>query len=116
MTTNLYEDKSAFWIDGAYARVPRPSVRTPDGLVSSTMAEMNRYVLVQGPHGRSGEQFDIWQAVFSSPGPDGYPKPIFDKRTGEIDRETAKYWKQHYDLSAIIERDWMTLGPDWKSK
>jgi hypothetical protein len=116
MTTNLYEDKSAFWIDGAYARVPRPSVRTPDGLVSSTMEQMNRYELVQGTHGRSGEQFDIWQAVFSSPGADGYPKPIFDKRTGEIDRETAKYWKQHYDLSAIIERDWMTLGPKLAGK
>ncbi len=116
MTTNLYEDKSAFWIDGAYARVPRPSVRKPDGLVSSTMEQMNRYELVQGTHGRSGEQFDIWQAVFSSPGADGYPKPIFDKRTGEIDRETAKYWKQHYDLSAIIERDWMTLGPKLAGK
>jgi len=116
MTTNLYEDKSAFWIDGAYARVPRPSVRKPDGLVSSTMEQMNRYELVQGTHGRSGEQFDIWQAVFSSPGADGYPKPIFDKRTGEIDHETAKYWKQHYDLSAIIERDWMTLGPKLAGK
>jgi hypothetical protein len=116
MTTNLYEDKSAFWIDGAYARVPRPSVRKPDGLVSSTMEQMNRYELVQGTHGRSGEQFDIWQAVFSSAGADGYPKPIFDKRTGEIDRETAKYWKQHYDLSAIIERDWMTLGPKLAGK
>jgi len=110
MTTNLYEDKNAYWIETPYTRVPRPSMRQPDGLVLSTMEQMNRYELVQGTHGRSGEQFDIWQAVFSPVGDDGYPKPIFDKRTGEIDHETAKYWRDHYDLTAIMQRDWKTLG------
>jgi hypothetical protein len=23
----------------------------------------------------------------------------------------AAYWKQHYDLRALLERDWATLGP-----
>ncbi len=116
MTTNLYDDKNAFWIESPFGRVPRPSARQPDGLVLSTMEQMNRYELVQGTHGRSGEQFDIWQAVFSSVGDDGYPKPIFNKRTGEIDHETAKYWKEHYDLSAILQRDWKTLGPKLAGK
>jgi hypothetical protein len=116
MTMNLYDDKNAFWIESPYARVPRPSVRQPDGLVLSTMEQMNRYELVQGTHSRSGEQFDTWQAVFSSVGDDGYPKPIFNKRTGEIDHEVAKYWKEHYDLSAIMQRDWKTLGPKLEGK
>ena len=116
ITTNLYEDKNAFWIESPYTRVPRPSMRQPDGLVLSTMELMNRYELVQGTHGRSGEQFDIWQAVFSPVGEDGYPKPIFDKRTGVIDHETAKFWKEHYDLSAIMQRDWKTLGPKLAGK
>jgi hypothetical protein len=111
MTMNLYDDKNAFWIESPYARVPRPSVRQPDGLILSTMEQMNRYELVQGTHSRSGEQLDTWQAVFSTVGDDGYPKPIFNKRTGEIDHEVAKYWKEHYDLSAIMQRDWKTLGP-----
>jgi hypothetical protein len=116
MTANLYDDKNAFWLESPYARVPRPSVRQPDGLILSTMEQMNRYELVQGTHGRSGEQFDIWQAVFSSVGDDGYPKPIFNKRTGEIDHDVAKYWKEHYDLSAIMQRDWKTLGPKLAGK
>jgi len=116
MTTNLYDDKNAFWIDGIYGHVPRPSVRQPDGLILSTMEQMNRYELVQGTHSRSGEQFDIWQAVFSSVGDDGYPKSVFDKRSGEIDHEVAKYWKEHYDLSAIMQRDWKTLGPKLAGK
>jgi len=116
MTMNLYDDKNAFWTDGIYGQVPRPSVRQPDGLVLSTMEQMNRYELVQGTHSRSGEQLDTWQAEFSSVGSDGYPKPVFDKRTGEIDHETAKYWKEHYDLSAIMQRDWKTLGPKLAGK
>jgi hypothetical protein len=116
MSTNLYDDKNAFWIESPLARIPRPSVRQPDGLILSTMEQMNRYELVQGTHGRSGEQFDIWQAVFSTVGDDGYPKPIFNKRTGEIDHEVAKYWKEHYDLSAIMQRDWKTLGPKLAGK
>ena len=116
MTMNLYDDKNAYWIESPYARVPRPSVREPGGLVLSTMEQMNRYELVQGTHSRSGEQLDTWQAVFSSVGDDGYPKPVFDKRTGEIDHEVAKYWKEHYDLSAIMQRDWKTLGPKLAGK
>ncbi|MGC2446717.1 MAG: alpha/beta hydrolase-fold protein [Candidatus Sulfotelmatobacter sp.] len=116
MTMNLYDDKNAFWIDGSFGNVPRPSVRQPDGLVLSTMEQMNRYELVQGTHSRSGEQLDTWEAVFSSIGDDGYPKRIFNKRTGEIDHEVAKYWKEHYDLSAIMQRDWKTLGPKLAGK
>jgi hypothetical protein len=116
MTMNLYDDQNAYWIESPYARVPLPSVRKADGLIVSTMEQMNRYELVQGTHSRSGEQLDTWQAVFSSVGDDGYPKPIFNKRTGEIDHEVAKYWKDHYDLSAIMQRDWKTLGPKLAGK
>ena len=72
--------------------------------------------LAQGDHGRSGGQYDIWQAVFSPVGTDGYPKPIFDKLTGVIDKEVAAYWRDHFDLSHIIQRDWATLGPKLRGK
>ena len=116
MTTNLYEDKNAYFIETPYTRVPRPSMRKPDGTLLSTMEQMNRFELVQGTHDRSGEQFDIWEAVFSPVGEDGYPKRVFDKRTGEINHDVAKYWKDRYDLSAIMQRDWKTLGPKLAGK
>jgi hypothetical protein len=72
---------------------------------------MNQLELALGSHARSGEQFDIWQAVFGPVGEDGYPQPIFNKETGVIDPAVAAYWKAHYDLSAILQRDWPTLGP-----
>ena len=65
--------------------------------------------LVLGTKSRSGGQWDIWEAVFSPVGSDGYPKRIWDKRTGEIDRTVAEYWRDHYDLVHIMRRDWATL-------
>jgi hypothetical protein len=116
VTTNLYEDKNAYFVEGIFGNVPRPEMREADGLVKATMETANHYELVFGTHGRSGEQFDIWQATFSPAGEDGYPKPIFNKLTGEIDHDVANYWREHYDLSAIMQRDWKTLGPKLAGK
>jgi len=116
MTMNLYVDSNAFWIEGPFGRTPRPAMRYDGGLLYSTMEQMNRYELVLGTKGRSAEQLDAWQAFFSSVGPDGYPQPIFNKRTGVIDHQVARYWKEHYDLTHIIERDWKTLGPKLAGK
>ena len=54
--------------------------------------------------------------MFSPVGPDGYPRRIYDKRTGAIDHVTAQYWRDHYDLVHIMQRDWSTLGPKLRGK
>ena len=77
---------------------------------------MNRREYILGNKSRSGDQWDIWQAVYSPVGDDGYPKPIWNKLTGEIDREVANYWKENYDLRYIMERDWNKIGHDLEGK
>jgi hypothetical protein len=111
MTVDIYKDKNAYWMDSEWKSVARPSTRETDDMIVSTMRDDARFEGVLGSRGRSTEQLDIWQAVYSPAGPDGYPKPIFDKRTGAIDHEVAEYWRQNYDLRYIMERDWKTLGP-----
>jgi hypothetical protein len=113
---NIYDDDNALWLQGPWSRIPRPAVRRPDGTVVTTMDRENRRELVLGDHGRSTEQFGIWQAVYSPVGADGYPQPIWDPFTGVIDHTVAKYWKEHYDLRAILQRDWPTLGPKLAGK
>ena len=113
---NIYESKNAFYMIGAHQRIAQPAVRDYLGRTFATLAGANQYELALGSHARSGEQFDIWQAVFGPVADDGYPKPIFDKETGDIDPEVAAYWKEHYDLSAIMQRDWSTLGPKLQGK
>jgi len=113
---DLYEDKNAFYLYGAHKQVEQPAMRDYLGHTLITTKEINSYELALGDHGRSGEQFDIWQAVYSPEGPDGYPKQIFDKTTGEIDHKVAAYWHDHYDLDAILARDWASLGPELQGK
>jgi hypothetical protein len=115
-TINLYDDKNAFYLEGAHKRVAQPSMRDYLGHTFITTEEINGYELALGDHGRSGEQFDIWQAVYGPVGNDGYPQPIFDKATGEIDHKVAEYWRKNYDLEAILERDWAKLGPELAGK
>ena len=46
------------------------------------------------------QQFDAWEAVYGPVGEDGYPKPLWDKLTGKIDRNVANYMRDHgYDLT-----------------
>ncbi len=113
---NLYADKNAFYLEGPHMRVEQPAERNYLGRTLTTTKLANQYELALGAHARSGEQFDIWQAVYGPVGEDGYPRAIFNKETGEIDPVTAAYWKEHYDLSAILQRDWPRLGAKLEGK
>ena len=98
------------------AAVERPAFRNYLGEVFATQRDANYMELVQGDHSRSGGQYDIWQAVFGPVGDDGYPRPIFDKVSGDIDKSVAAYWREHFDLSYILARDWAALAPKLAGK
>jgi len=106
MTTDIYSDKNAYWSEGPFGRIARPSHRNYLGHVSATIESSNRAELVLGTKSRSGGQFDIWEAVYAPVGSDGYPKRIWDKRTGVIDPAVAAQLKENYDLRYILQRDW----------
>ena len=105
-TIDIYKDKNAYWLDDTWKKTPRPAHRNYLGHVDSMVWEQNRLEEVLGTRTRSGGQWDIWEAVFSPVGPDGYPARIFDKRTGVIDKKVAEYWRENYDLVHILRRDW----------
>lgn len=116
-TINLYEDQNAYYQTGEFRETLRPGHRDYLGHVSSMVKDMNlKELAIGGPETRSGEQFDIWQAVYSPVGENGYPQPIWDKKTGEIDPLVADYWRENYDLRFIMERDWEELGPKLEGK
>ena len=115
-TINLYKDVNAFAAQGAAASIERPAMRDYLGQTLATQRDENHMELALGDHGRSGGQYDIWQAVFGPEGADGYPQPIFDKQTGVIDPKVVAYWREHFDLTHIVERDWTTLGPKLEGK
>jgi hypothetical protein len=113
---DLYEDQNAYYLESKFKNTLRPGHRDNLGNVSATLKEMNLRELALGTKGRSGQQWDIWEAVYSPIGEDGYPKRIWDKKTGAIDPEVAEFWKDNYDLTHIMKRDWTKNGDNWKGK
>jgi Putative esterase len=108
---NIYEDENAFYKMDGWRKVPTANSRRVNGQLVMTSEQRNHFELANGTKGRSGEQIDIWSAVFGPLGKDGYFEPLFNKRTGEINKEVAKYWKENYDLRYHLEKNWPTLGP-----
>ncbi len=114
---NIYEDENAFFRDEGLYEAPIINTRVPEtGAVRLTSQQRNLMELVNGTKGRSGEQLDIWSAVFGPVGEDGYFKPLFDKRTGKMYPEVAEFWKENYDLRHYLEQNWSKIGPKLQGK
>ncbi|MEP6914875.1 MAG: alpha/beta hydrolase-fold protein [Acidobacteriota bacterium] len=107
---NIYKDANAYFVDKGWMKLERPSERRPDGNIVSMMKDENWFELTVADKSRSGGQWDIWEATYSPVGPDGYPKRLWNKTTGEIDRSVAEHWKK-YDLLHILRTNWPALGP-----
>ena len=113
---NLYEDDNAYYHEGSNRKTLRAGMRDGKGIIKNHLIQINQRESALGSKGRSGDQWDIWQAVYSPTGKDGYPKPIWDRKTGKIDKEVAEYWKENYDLNYIMKRDWNKIGKDLEGK
>jgi hypothetical protein len=91
---------------------PTPIMRD-DGRVLLTMEQSARQEQVLGLYGGQWASFE-W--VFSPKGPDGAPRQMFDRQTGDVDPEVIAYWRDHYDLANLVETYWPRQGADLKGK
>jgi hypothetical protein len=108
---NIYDWDNAWYRKDDWRQTPISGERQPDGLVLSTMKEQLAYERAMGTEGRSGEDWDCWQAVYGPVASNGYFQPVFDPATGAIDHGVAAYWKEHTDLNAYLQRHWKEIGP-----
>ena len=126
-TVNAYVDTNAFVDDApgiapfspvsAWYHPERMVMRDNDGQPWLSLRDFSRLEDVLGSHGRSGEQLEAWESVYAPVGADGYPKPLWDKKTGHIDRSVIDYMRDHgYDLEAYLARNWKTVGPELVDK
>lgn len=115
---NIYEDASMFELKvNDYLTFDRPFRRSREGQPLHAMRDIARLEAALGSRGRSGYQLDIWQATHGPVGDDGYPALLFDKLTGEIDRDVAAYYRDNgYDLTEHLRANWPALGPKLRGK
>lgn len=104
---NIYKDENIF--KDAEGK-PRPLARFA-GKVRAYYQPFSDMEVVMG----RGGQLQSFEAVFSPRGGDGQPKPLWDRKTGKIDHETAKTWER-YDIRMTLEKNWQTLAPKLAGK
>lgn len=117
---DIYKDQNSFVLGSdnltsspmqLWGSVERSFYRGNDGQSLATVRQMSRVEDLLGSKGRSGGQLAIWEATYGPVGDDGYPKPLWDRQTGEIDRSVALYMRDHgYDLRYYAESNWPRIG------
>ena len=116
--SDIYADDNMFVVpSNEWLNAERPFRRTREGQPLLDMRHLAAFEAVLGSRGRSGYQLDIWQATHGPAGDDGYPRLLFDKRSGAIDRGVATWMRDNgYDLSAFARDNWDRLAPLLRGK
>jgi len=107
---NLYDWPNAWEKKGNWISEPIPGERDTKGMILSTMKQQMNYERALGDHGRSGEQWDAWEATYGPVGGDGFFKPVIDPETGNIDKEVVGYYREHWDLNDHLKKHWNEVG------
>ncbi|MDB5349097.1 MAG: putative esterase [Planctomycetota bacterium] len=112
---NIYEDGNAYLNADGFER---PAARLLNGDVKYTMShelQMENLLGRRDSWTLSGGQWGAWNATYGPRSADGRPAPLWNPKTGRIDRSVVDHWKR-YDLRLILDRDWKTLGPRLRGK
>jgi Putative esterase len=107
---DVYRDTNAYFDEGSFERFPKLLGRLPNDHILATMESFSRQEAVLGTRGRSGGQMDAFHATFGPTDSDGYPAKLWNAETGAIDPAIAKYWREHYDLTAFLQHEWDHIG------
>lgn len=115
---NIYKDDNAFYAPGyGWMKPTRYIMRLSDGQPFVSEKQFSELESVLGTHGRSCQQLEAWESVFGPVGKNGYPKPLWNKRSGKIDHNIAMYFRKHnYDLRYYLQQNWQKIGPDLVGK
>jgi hypothetical protein len=114
---DITTDTNAFVPNSSAPPVPeRYMMQSEEGQPMVTVRQMSQLEAVLGSKARSGQQFDAFDASWGPVGADGYPRRLWDRRTGTIDQEVARYWREHFDLTQIVTKQWGTIGPQLAGK
>ncbi len=117
---NNYADSNAFMPNAApnqWLNFDRPLGRAEDGQPQIGVRQMAQLEEVLGSRVRGGQQLQAYDAAYGPVGEDGYPKPLFDRTTGTIDKSVAAYWRDNgYDLTHDLRQNWDRIGKDLNGK
>ena len=112
--TDIYADSSYYSQPNAAPGAPERMMQmnSPDGQPMATSRAVEQMEIASGTKLRSAWQFNVWNVVYGPVGDDGYPKRLFDPRTGVIDHSVALAMRDSgYDLRYYVHQHWPQIGP-----
>jgi hypothetical protein len=112
---DIYSDANAYVNKYGFERA---SKRNIDGETEYTMRHectMENVIGDGDSYVFSGQQWGAWNATYSPRGKDGKPVPLWDPKTGAMDKSVIEHWKK-YDLRLVLESNWPTLAPKLAGK
>ncbi|QVL29837.1 hypothetical protein KIH39_13245 [Telmatocola sphagniphila] len=112
---NIYQDENAYINKHGFER---PAKRELNGETSYTVRHECQMEVVMGRNDswwRSGKDWCAWNATFGPRGADGQPKPLWDGKTGKIDKSVLQAWKKN-ELNTILTEGWPTKHARWGGK
>src|SRR6185369_12873377 len=102
---NIYQDDNAYVNRWGFER---PSARELNGDVKFTIrheCQMENVLGAGDSWTMSGQQWGAWNATYGPRGADGRPVPLWDAKTGKINRSVVEHWKK-YDLRLQLAQNW----------
>ena len=112
---NIYRDENAY-VDAMGKE--RPACRDTTGRVRYNVRHECQSEVVLGRGDRwelSGKDWCAWNATYGPRGKDGFPVPLWDGKTGKLNRDVLEHWKK-YDLRLHLEKNWAALAPKLQGK
>lgn len=117
LPVNIYTHANAFRKRGLGLQLRQDVTglaRTYTGDMLASLEDAYRFEQALGG-AVSGGQIGVWMAVYGPKGADGMPVPLWDQH-GSINTTVAKHWRENYDLSFILARDWDQLSATLRGK
>jgi Putative esterase len=112
---NIYQNDNAYVNRWGFER---PSARELNGDVKFTIrheCQMENVLGAGDSWTMSGQQWGAWNATYGPRGADGRPVPLWDAKTGKINRSVVEHWKK-YDLRMTLQQNWKQLAPRLRGK
>lgn len=94
---NLYQDENAYTDSAGH---DFPAMRNS----SVTVRDENSREEILGPDNSSADQWDSWQACWGHRLANGHVAPLFDPKTGKIDRAEAESYCR-FDIVELVRRN-----------
>jgi len=120
MSLDIYDNDNAFLVKARdlaggldaiadWLPIERVVMRTAPDVPLVTARQLSQHDAVMAGMS-AGDPIGAEDVISGPVDADGYPKRLWDRTTGKIDREVAEYWREHGDLAHYAEAHWSEIG------